>query len=81
MLDELPDDPRNSRPSLKQWKTNALLLYRDQQLEAIQRIKEMGKDPYPLPLVVRSIERELDRREFDSPLGRLQVVADRQDLS
>lgn len=79
LADEFFDVPRGQE--YRTWKTNVLIRYRDDQLEAITRLKRMGIDPYPLPAVVRMIESELSKREFDTPLGRLQCVADVGDLS
>ena len=79
LADDKPDVPRGQE--WKQWKTNVLIKYRDDQLEGIARLRKLGVDPYPLPDVVRMIEGELAKREFDTPLGRMQCVADVEDLS
>ena len=63
------------------WKTAALLRARDSLLEDLTRMRRNGVDATPLPACVLLIERELARRELESPIGRLQVQAEVRELT
>lgn len=87
LLDETPDAPPRGQ-EWRAWKTGVLIRYRDDQLEFLARAKKNGWDPYPIPLVVRMLEQELDKRRVNPKVydqecefGPYEVVADVEDLS
>lgn len=51
-----------NRPSWREWDDHGLLSIRDVHQAWLRRAAERGWDPEPVPLVLASIERELDRR-------------------
>lgn len=70
------------RPAYLDWKTSKLLWHRDHALAWIAEQKANGTEHniYSVDLVVRMLERELDKRTIATPVGSLQVIADVEDL-
>lgn len=88
LLDELPDGPRDERQPWKQWKTTRLIQMRDHSLAWIAERQKHGESVYPVDLVVRMYERELDKRKVNPKVydqacefGTYEVVADAEDLA
>lgn len=82
------DRSTSNRPTYETWKLFKLHAHRAAQVDFLTRAKQNGWDPYPIPLVIDAIDRELERRRVNPKVydqecefGPYEVIADVEDLS